>query len=162
MHELCVSVRCWPPDEASPVVSHSQSGVALWTLQENDGERAVVTDTVTCSHLLMLFTLKKHLINLVFVCFLLETTSSCCTLSNVLIPTRCLSPTKRLSMTCVASTLKTTLTSYRRSAPITCRASQKVSTRLMWEMTGECLFLVKYVFIEKKNLKDLMKFSQVL
>lgn len=67
MHELCVSVRCWPPDEASPVVSHSQSGVALWTLQENDGELAVVTDTVTCSHLLMLFTLKKHLINLVFV-----------------------------------------------------------------------------------------------
>lgn len=30
--------RCWTSHEASPPVSDPQSGVTLWTLQENDGE----------------------------------------------------------------------------------------------------------------------------
>lgn len=50
---------------------------------------------------------------------------------------RCSSHTKHLSTTCVGSTLKTTSTSYRRSAPITCRASPRASTHSMLEMTGE-------------------------
>jgi len=34
-----LSARCRSPDEAPPLVSDSQSGVALRTLQENDGEQ---------------------------------------------------------------------------------------------------------------------------
>lgn len=35
-----VLARCWSPHEASPFVPDSQFGVALWTLQENDGMKA--------------------------------------------------------------------------------------------------------------------------
>lgn len=34
---LVYRCRCWTSHEASPSVSDPQSGVTLWTLQENDG-----------------------------------------------------------------------------------------------------------------------------
>lgn len=50
---------------------------------------------------------------------------------------RCLNHIKLRSMTCVASTQKTTLTSCRKSAPTTCRASQRASTPSTLVTTGE-------------------------
>lgn len=35
--------RCWTSHEASPAVSDPQSGVTLWTLQENDGDAGPFT-----------------------------------------------------------------------------------------------------------------------
>lgn len=107
--------RCWTSHEASPPVSDSQSGFTLWTLQENDG------DAETFILMISSWSIMNELLYS----------------SESFIVFRCLSHTKHLNMTCAASTQRTTLTSCRRSAPTTCRASQRAWTRSMLGMTGE-------------------------
>lgn len=123
--------RCWSSHEASPFVSDTQSGVALWTLQEDDGEQYRQT---LFSPLMLKCGEKKQTQS--FILYFLKFS---------LLFFRCLNRTKRLSTTCVGSTLKTTSTSCRRSAPTTCRASPRASTPSTSETTGEysSFFLIK-------------------